>query len=347
MVDELIPPSQLSSFFQSFNLPEFIAGPAGKAISRLIAGAVEIPAAYLDDFAQSIKSKTAAKQLVAKEVATAAAKLAANDTDIVARAAHSLLAKEYRHQKNKEEIAKKTLELLVQETPSDTRVEHAQAGSGPASSPREIDEDWLNVFERYAEDASTERMQELWARILAGEIRSPKSFSLKTLRFASELDQETARLFEKYLPQVCNGRFLPKPQRLEGSIFAELVQLEDAGLLAGVTGLVGQTFKASVGSICIVNQGHVLLINVDPGDYVISFPSAMLTKIGLELSRIPRLPFSSDDLKQVVSNIPKMGIKSIILRGNPPETLWPEPTQRDSAGDSNIPDPATPADETS
>jgi hypothetical protein len=45
-------------------------------------------------------------------VAEAAARLAANDDAVVQRAAHNLLAKEYRHQKNKEAIAVRTIELL-------------------------------------------------------------------------------------------------------------------------------------------------------------------------------------------------------------------------------------------
>jgi hypothetical protein len=162
-----IPQNPIEAFVKSLNLPEMIAGPAGKAISRLVAGVVEIPAAYLDDFAQSIKNKTKAKELVSSEVAAAAAKLAANDTDIVARAAHNLLAKEYRRQKNKEDIARRTLELL----------EDAPNNQQANEKHEYVDDDWLNIFERYAEDASSERMKERWARILAGQIRQPKSFS--------------------------------------------------------------------------------------------------------------------------------------------------------------------------
>ncbi|MCK9917595.1 DUF2806 domain-containing protein, partial [Microbacteriaceae bacterium K1510] len=159
------PSSAIERFIEKLNLPEIVAGPAGKAISRLVAGVVEIPAAYLDSFAQSIKNKTEAKTLVNKEVANAAAKLASNDTDIVARAAHNLLAKEYRHQKNKEAVAKKTIEILHEELAG--RDEPDSSDKAPA----DVDEDWLNVFERYAQDASSERLQTLWARILAGEIR--------------------------------------------------------------------------------------------------------------------------------------------------------------------------------
>jgi hypothetical protein len=114
MVNDLISGSHssgLALIIEKLNLPEMVAGPAGKAISRLIAGLVEIPAVHLNSFAQSVKDRTAAKSLVSKAVAEAAAKLAAGDDLVVHRAAHSLLAKELRHQENKEAIAIRAAEL--------------------------------------------------------------------------------------------------------------------------------------------------------------------------------------------------------------------------------------------
>jgi Protein of unknown function (DUF2806) len=336
MSDDIAPRPPLSSldnFLEKLNLPEMIAGPAGKAISRLVAGAVEIPTTYLEGFVQSIKSKTEGKQLVAKEVATAAAKLASSDTNIVARAAHNLLAKEYRHQKNKEDIAKKTIEILEQDAAQGAAVNRAQSisdGQASSASP-EVDGDWLNVFEKYAEDASTERMQALWARILAGEIRTPRTFSLKTLRFVSELDQETARLFEKYLRLVCNNTFLPRPQLLQGPELTELLHLEAVGLLTGVTGLLSQTFQCVNGLAAIYTQGRLLVITAESGQHTFQIPSAMLTKTGSEVSWILQLPFSPEHLKELVARIPKGGIKSIVRDGDAPEILWPEPEQHDAA----------------
>src|SRR5271165_851142 len=239
MTNDLVPSppsSPLEVFIKQFNLPEIIAGPAGKAIGRLVASFVEIPAAYLDDFAQGIKNRTSAKQVVNNEVAAAAARLASNGHDIVARAAHNLIAKEYRRQKNKEDIAIKTIDILVetsqQPKPSETRL-----------PPQDVDEDWLNVFEKYAEDASSERMQMLWARVLAGEIRTPKRFSLKTLRFLAELDSYTAQLFEKYAPMVCYQTFMPTTRRTDGVELNELLHLENAGVVTGVGGLLHQSVK--------------------------------------------------------------------------------------------------------
>ncbi|MGO9237981.1 MAG: DUF2806 domain-containing protein [Methylocella sp.] len=317
--------SPIQRFLEKINLPEMIAGPAGKAISRLVAGAVEIPAAYLEAFAQSIKDKTAAKTVVSNEVAAAAAKFAVSDTDIIARAAHNLLAKEYRHQMNKEEIAKKTIDILVHETAQNAQPSLSTSAPNHELPPPEVDEDWLNVFEKYAEDASSERMQTLWARVLAGEIRNPKQFSLKTLRFVSELDQETARLFEKHLPLVCNNNFVPTIQPFSGQPFIELLHLQDSGLITGIGGNIQQSLPISEQRIAfLINQGRVILVT-GPKGFVINIPCAVLTKIGVELSRIIQLPFSEVDFKTVIERIPKVGIESIALLDDPKKAVWPEP----------------------
>jgi hypothetical protein len=338
VANDLTPTNQQSvidHFVEKLNLPEMIAGPAGKAISRLIAGVVDIPTAYLDNFAQGIKNKTVAQTLVNQEVATAAAKLAAGDVNIVARAAHNLLAKEYRNQRNKEDIARKALEILQEETRAQAFNPAPQNGARPPPPPN-VDDDWLNVFERYAENASSERVQELWARILAGEIRHPRTFSLKTLRFVSELDQQTAALFEKYVPYICQNA-IPTPHELAGSELAEMLHLQGADLLTGVGGLLNQNFVlGAAGQALMPNQSRMLIIQGQPNQKV-QYPVAMLTKIGNEITQIVKVPFSLDAGRELANRFPKGGLKQIAYAGVvpsgggitfvPTEILWTEPSQ--------------------
>ncbi len=113
MSKDIVPsqPSGLSGFIEKLNLPSMVAGPAGTAIARLVGAAVDVPVAYLENFARAIRARTEAKDAVNKEIATAAAHFAAGDSDLVARAAYVIVAKEFRRQKNKEEIAVRTIEL--------------------------------------------------------------------------------------------------------------------------------------------------------------------------------------------------------------------------------------------
>ena len=84
-------------------------------------------------------------------------------------------------------------------------IERVQASSGPASSgegnigkeTNEIDDDWIESFRREATDRNQGEMREAFAKILAGEISEPGSFSIRTLRAVGALDQSTATLFRK------------------------------------------------------------------------------------------------------------------------------------------------------
>ncbi len=62
-------------------------------------------------------------------------------------------------------------------------------------SDEPVDEDWITRFFSYAGEISTEEMQTLWAQILAGEVKRPKSFSLRTLQVLRNLTKDEARVF--------------------------------------------------------------------------------------------------------------------------------------------------------
>ena len=73
----------------------------------------------------------------------------------------------------------------------------ASAGDAEKNPSPSISEDWLNVFESEAAQMSSEQMQILFGKILAGEIREPTSFSIKTVRLMSQLDNQAASLFRR------------------------------------------------------------------------------------------------------------------------------------------------------
>ena len=61
-----------------------------------------------------------------------------------------------------------------------------------------VDDDWTTRFFNYAQDISNEEMQLLWGRILAGEIKRPNSFSLRTLEIIRNLSKDEAQVFMKF-----------------------------------------------------------------------------------------------------------------------------------------------------
>ncbi|ATE80639.1 hypothetical protein CNN82_28625 [Pseudomonas frederiksbergensis] len=58
------------------------------------------------------------------------------------------------------------------------------------------DEDWVSRFFNFAQDVSSEQMQDLWGRILAGEIKKPGTYSLRTLEFIRNITKSDASRLE-------------------------------------------------------------------------------------------------------------------------------------------------------
>ena len=55
----------------------------------------------------------------------------------------------------------------------------------------------MNRFLNIAEEISDEEMQDIWGRVLAGEIKKPKSYSLRTLEVLRNISKEEAKLIIK------------------------------------------------------------------------------------------------------------------------------------------------------
>ena len=77
-------------------------------------------------------------------------------------------------------------------------VDGAARQLGRATVPAvEPDHDWTARFFREVQDVSSEEMQVLWTRVLAGEIRETGMTSMRTLGILKDLDETTARLFSR------------------------------------------------------------------------------------------------------------------------------------------------------
>jgi hypothetical protein len=104
----------------------------------------------------------------------------AEEQEIAFRAAERLTFMEMRRQKNIDAIvdtASKFLPKSVDEKP--------------------VDDDWMVQFIQQSQDISDAEMQQLWAKILAGEVSKPKTFSRRTLERVRTVGRDEAELFTK------------------------------------------------------------------------------------------------------------------------------------------------------
>jgi len=108
-------------------------------------------------------------------------------------------------------------------------------------SEEPVDDDWTTRFFNYSQDISNDEMQKLWGRILAGEVKRPKSFSLRTLEIIRNLSKEEAAVFMKFARFAIssgNTSFLLSPSKnkaLEDKYklhYSDRLLLEELGVIA-------------------------------------------------------------------------------------------------------------------
>lgn len=99
-------------------------------------------------------------------------------TDLQRRALNRFMIEEAKKQDNIETITKKSL----QDISDDAR-------------PQDIEDDWITNFFDKCRLISDGEMQQLWAKILAGQDNTPGRFSKRTIDLLSSLDKTDAQLF--------------------------------------------------------------------------------------------------------------------------------------------------------
>ena len=261
-------------------VPKALVPASIKALDRLLGASVDIPVAWLAQKKAKIDAQTEAYKLVEASIAKAAANQAGAYQATIERAVDVLVRKAYRKQENREAVAAAMIEDL-REQPA-TPEPQPSITNAPIA---DLDEDWLNVFERYAEDASSERMQRLWGRVIAGEVRKPGRFSMRTLRFLSEFSQADAITFSSFCDNA-SGYIAPASLVKPASLGDEkhLIWLESSGLVQGATGLglkVSYTFDER-GNAFIAEDNLVVMLQGEIGSTVTASILA-LTPLGQEL----------------------------------------------------------------
>jgi hypothetical protein len=261
-------------------IPKALVPGTFKALDRLVSATIDIPVAWLGQQKAKIDAQTESYKVVEGAIAKTAALEASGDQETVRRAVGTLVRKEYRKQVNREAVATAMIEDLR------SQPEQAQPTESQNQHPLpDIDEDWLNIFERYAEDASTERMQKLWGRVLAGEVRKPGRYAMRTLRFLSEFSQADAITFSDF----ANSAFtdiapanLVKPEN-ETDI-RQLIYLESSGIVQGSSGLGLQSIIIfdDVGNAVLREGNLMILFKGEPGASV-NCKVVALTPLGQEL----------------------------------------------------------------
>lgn len=147
---------------------------------------------------------------------------------------------------------------------------------GDTSSPPEelVDGDWLRRWRDIVGEVSSESLQYIWGRLLAGEVKSPGTHSLRTMDIIRNLSSDDARLIAKLAPLSIHGFIAVGNDRNNdsalvgaGMSFPQFMYLEEIGILNGVTGGLTKNWDNSNG----VNS-YLALLEIKNLGLVLSHP---------------------------------------------------------------------------
>ncbi|WP_236207830.1 DUF2806 domain-containing protein [Pseudomonas tohonis] len=172
------------------NVPEPIKKNLFKVVGRLCTAAVEVPVAYLEGIAEERRAETRGRIKIIERSASEIAEQMMFDPEYAKSAVKKFGERIVRERVNLDIIATKAAEIVSESVSNNSE--------GQEISKESISDDWLNEFEREACQKSTEEMQEMFARLLAGEVGSPNTFSVKSIRMLGSMDKSVAALFKKF-----------------------------------------------------------------------------------------------------------------------------------------------------
>lgn len=180
-------------------------------------------------------------------------------------------------------------------------------------SDENVSRDWMMRLINSVEDISSEDMQKLWGKILAGEIMEPNTFSYKTLDCMRNLSKKDAELFERICKIVTNHSYILS-DIIEnwGFTYGDILALDECGLINS-SSTIGMRIPMSKENINIfIDFGEYVLVGKtkegENGKEIViqQYP---LTKAGREISRIivTKIPFAyieevSDKIKNENKN---------------------------------------------
>lgn len=182
----------------------------------------------------------------------------------------------------------------------------------PPDTP--IDDDWLFSWRDYAGRVSSEELQSLWGRILAGEVKQPGAYSMRTLEFLKGLSKSEAELISKAARFVIDGRIYREKEEFlegEGINFSSLLFLQDIGILSGVEAIsLTTTYKTQDQNKYfrgLIASNKIILIEHEDKSKTVEVEVYLLTRVGLEVLRLASFGVHTDYLDSVAKDFAKKG----------------------------------------
>ena len=187
---------------------------------------------------------------------------------------------------------------------------------------RRIDEDWFFRWRDSASTVSDEELQALWGRVLAGEVKSPGTFSLRTLEFLKNVSKEEAQRIEKLAPFVVDNEFVFRsdgsPLKSEGITPSFVMSLGDLGIVdsASARGVVKRLRSAEPNAfkLGLVSYTRVLVVTHSDPKKETRLDIYRLTSLGREVLRLGAFTPHDGYLRHLGQTIRDRGFNVVLAR---------------------------------
>lgn len=296
------------------DLPAPVSTGLLKAISGLLGGLTLVPTAWLRRPAQAVDDTTAGRSAVAAILARGVAENALQDPVVMHAATEIYMPNIIRKARNKVQVAQ-------------LAIEHASENETDGADPVAPDDDWMNAFMRFSEDASSERLQDMFGRILAGQVVRPGSFTLATLRTVAELDQSIAQDFSLVWARSVGKEVDFSSDFQRGDWFSRWKRLAEVGLMATkettqfLPEYIPQVDGNSLWSPMVTSKAHLLAYF--PKNCTTTWRHIEFTRVGRQLGSILAPPDYEANMRNAGKKLLKQGLSRVELHtaGRPPELL--------------------------
>lgn len=171
--------------------------------------------------------------------------------------------------------------------------------------------DWFVRFYEAVGNISDGAMQELWAKLLAGEVAEPSSFSLKTIDVLRSLSKKDAELFSLVCSHSVMARgksyFLPRYDRYlkkHNIYYTDIMKLNEQGLVFN-DGMIRASISINQGPNALFWNNELVMIIVlsEDEDTEVDIKLYPFTQAGKELATLVSKSISVEDFIELAREV--------------------------------------------
>lgn len=190
----------------------------------------------------------------------------------------------------------------------------AELENDPSPPPEQpINDDWLCRWRDYASEVSSEELQSMWGKVLAGETKAPGSFSLRTMDFLRNVSQREAQSIARLAPYTIRDVIYRDQSFLDkaGISFDLLLYMQEMGILSGVEAIgLTKSMDSSYPDryLRVIGTKHkILILEHEDSSKAASFPAFVVTSTGQQIFDLCNATINENYLRAFGSHFIKNG----------------------------------------